>query len=279
MLEFTAREHLRLLLGIRTRGAAEWIFESNSHETLRQDCWFRVTSFPEGDIAPVEESTLLIAKSKRTDEFDADTLSPSLVTSGPYHKPTAKTWESIDSFYLPKMSSDKPVPDRTAAKWNKENDGPLILFQMTILKSHPVNASELVYVLSKLEFLERLEHVKLVFVVPNKLVGKFKRQSIVLVTAVGTDSVREIRGIGRATSALLSEFGIRTIADLETEVNLCENVKKQKTTNNTKVPTLKDADPERWDQIVKLWEQHELTVKYGEKVAAIAQYVGWWTAF
>ncbi|KAE9284530.1 hypothetical protein PR003_g26827, partial [Phytophthora rubi] len=225
-----------------------------------------------------EESTILITKSNRMDEFDADTLSPSLVTSGPYHKPTAKTWESIDSFYLPKMNSDKLVPDRTAAKWNKDNDGPLILFQMTILKSHPVNASELVSVLSKLEFLERLEHVKLVFVVPKKLVGKFKRQTIVLVTAVGTDSVREIRGIGRATSALLSEFGIRTIADLETEVNLRENVKKQKTMTKTKAPTLKDADPERWDQIVRLWEQHELTVKYGEKVAVIAQYVGSWTA-
>ncbi|KAE9070857.1 hypothetical protein PF010_g26105 [Phytophthora fragariae] len=168
------------------------------------------------------------------------------------------------------MDSDRPVPDRNAAKWNKDNDGPLILFQMTISMSHPVNTSELVYVLSKLEFLERLEHVKLVFVVPKKLVGRFKRQTIDLVTAVGTDSVRKIRGIGRATSALLSQFGIRTINDLETEVNLRGNIKKQKTTNKTKEPTLKDADPERWDQIVELWEQHELTVKYGEKVAAIA---------
>ncbi|KAE8881514.1 hypothetical protein PF002_g25422 [Phytophthora fragariae] len=136
----------------------------------------------------MEESTLLIAKSNSPDEFDADTLSPSLVTSGPYHKPTTKKWESIDSFYLPKMNSAKPVRDRTAAKWSETNNGPLILFQMTILKSHPVNASELVYVLSKLEFLERLEHVKLVFVVTDTLVGQFKRQPIVLVTAVGTNS-------------------------------------------------------------------------------------------
>ncbi|KAE9185218.1 hypothetical protein PF004_g23423 [Phytophthora fragariae] len=136
----------------------------------------------------LEESTLLIAKSNSPDEFDADTLSPSLVTSGPYHKPTTKKWESIDSFYLPKMNSAKPVRDRTAAKWSETNNGPLILFQMTILKSHPVNASELVYVLSKLEFLERLEHVKLVFVVTDTLVGQFKRQPIVLVTAVGTNS-------------------------------------------------------------------------------------------
>ncbi|KAE8963501.1 hypothetical protein PF005_g24560 [Phytophthora fragariae] len=154
-LEFAARERLRLLLGQRTR---------------------------------MEESTLLIAKSNSPDEFDADTLSPSLVTSGPYHKPTTKKWESIDSFYLPKMNSAKPVRDRTAAKWSETNNGPLILFQMTILKSHPVNASELVYVLSKLEFLERLEHVKLVFVVTDTLVGQFKRQPIVLVTAVGTNS-------------------------------------------------------------------------------------------
>ncbi|KAE9276225.1 hypothetical protein PR003_g29121 [Phytophthora rubi] len=136
----------------------------------------------------VRESTLLIAESNKTDEFDADTLSPSLVSSGPYHKPTTKKWESIDSLYLPKMNSAKPVRDRTAAKWSETNNGPLILFQMTILKSHPVNASELVYVLSKLEFLERLEHVKLVFVVPDTLVGQFKRQPIVLVTAVGTNS-------------------------------------------------------------------------------------------
>ncbi|KAE9307163.1 hypothetical protein PF008_g21302 [Phytophthora fragariae] len=86
------------------------------------------------------------------------------------------------------MNSAKPVRDRTAAKWSETNNGPLILFQMTILKSHPVNASELAYVLSKLEFLERLEHVKLVFVVPDTLVGQFKRQPIVLVTAVGTNS-------------------------------------------------------------------------------------------
>ncbi|KAE8877118.1 hypothetical protein PF003_g38705 [Phytophthora fragariae] len=310
MLEFTAREHLRLLLGKRTRGAAEWIFEYNSHEILRQGCELRVTSLPDGDIAPVEESTLLITRSNSPDEFDADTLSPSLVTSGPYHKPTAKKWESIDSFYLPKMNSDKLVPDRTAAKWNKDTDGPLILFQMTISKSHRVNASGLVYVLSKLEFLERLEHVKLVFVVPKKLVGKVKRQPIDLVTAVGTDSVQAIKGIGQVTSDLLNKYGINTIADLEREVKLREKVKKQKpttkkqktktkesttntdkpttntdkpTTNaeeqttNMKAATLKDARPERWAHIVKLWKKHELTVKYGEKVAAIAQYVGSFT--
>ncbi|KAE9064515.1 hypothetical protein PF010_g28579 [Phytophthora fragariae] len=175
------------------------------------------------------------------------------------------------------MNSDKLVPDRTAAKWNKDTDGPLILFQMTISKSHRVNASGLVYVLSKLEFLERLEHVKLVFVVPKKLVGMVKRQPINLVTAVGTDSVQAIKGIGQVTSDLLNKYGINAINDLETEVNLRGNIKKQKTTNKTKEPTLKDADPERWDQIVELWEQHELTVKYGEKVAAIAQYVGSFT--
>jgi hypothetical protein len=278
MLDFTAREQLRKSLGEMETAASlsGWIFEINSYETLRQGCELRVTSLPEDGSAPVEIS-IPIAASNITD--DVDTLSPSLVTYGPYHKPKAKAWESIDSLYLPKM--DKPVSDMPAAKWNKANDGPLILFQMTISRRHPVNASGLVYVLSKLEFLERMEHVELVFVVPSELVGTFKRQPIVLVTAVGTDSVRSVRGVGQATSVLLSKYGIKTIDELGEAMNppkLSKKQKKQRKKRKTAAKsTLQDEHPRRWAQIVKLWKQHELTVKYGEQVAAIAQYVGSWS--
>ncbi|GMF17565.1 unnamed protein product [Phytophthora fragariaefolia] len=105
-----------------------------------------------------------------------------------------KTWESIDSIYLRKMNSKihQKVQPKIIAKWNKDNKGPLILFQMTVSKTHP---------------------------------GIPRRQRIVMVSAAGTDSVRNIKGIGLRTSRLLSDHEINTIDDLANEIKLQANAK------------------------------------------------------
>jgi hypothetical protein len=45
----------------------------------------------------------------------------------------------------------------------------------------------------------------------------------------------------------------------------------QKVSRNCEIA---DNYPKGWAQFVKLWKQHDLTVRYGKEVAGVARYVG-----
>ncbi|KAE9043581.1 hypothetical protein PR003_g3485 [Phytophthora rubi] len=205
---YEQREDLRNLIS-SWEGAYSlrgWIFEVDAHEKLRQGNTLHGLTLPVVEHEEAYDKVWVqfhIEKREQIDVFDAENLSPSLAKCGPYHKPNAKNWASIDYFYLPKMEMSRKVTKADIAQWCNSTDKRLLLFQMTVAETHPVKASGVLNVLEKLGLLSHLELVALVFVVPKKLLQTFRRQEIVGIPTTGTASVHSIAGIGKRIAELL----------------------------------------------------------------------------
>ncbi|EGZ06425.1 hypothetical protein PHYSODRAFT_307359 [Phytophthora sojae] len=92
------------------------------------------------------------------------------------------------------------------------------MFQMTISKTHPVNALGIIMVLKKLGLLEEVKkdpnRVALVLVVPHEIADSYKRQEIVSAAVNGSERVLSVRGIGVKSAKKLAQHGITTIDEL-----------------------------------------------------------------
>ncbi|GMF47612.1 unnamed protein product [Phytophthora fragariaefolia] len=130
--------------------------------------------------------------------------------SDSYHVPGPKKFASIDSFYYRKASSDStPI----------SNDQPLLLlFQITVAHSHPVNGEGLVDTLQRLGLLEMAKQnparVALIFVVPVENAPGFEAQKVELDASNDEDRVDNMDGVGKKRATSLSDIGIYTIGAL-----------------------------------------------------------------
>ncbi|KAE9043350.1 hypothetical protein PR002_g3378 [Phytophthora rubi] len=118
---------------------------------------------------------------------------------------------------------------------------------------------------AKLGFLHKLDDV---FVVPKELLEKFRRQKIIPVsTPTGSESIKEIKGIGIGTASVLSKYEVFTIDQLEKKIERYANKKVR----------MKDPEDKRaWDNAVKCWNDREVSIQYAmhnDTVADISQYV------
>ncbi|GMF10793.1 unnamed protein product [Phytophthora lilii] len=110
---------------------------------------------------------------------------------------------------------------------------------MTTSKTQPVNADGIIFVLSKLGYLDKLDQVALVFVTPRDLVQQFRRQNIIpLDPLTAQQNIRQTRGIGRQTASVLRRYEVDTIDQLKTNLELylngqieMKNPKHQRTWN------------------------------------------------
>jgi hypothetical protein len=86
-----------------------------------------------------QDTRVVIEESSTIDEFELTSLSSAASAREPYHKPLSQQFESIDAFYFPKMVSDNTeVTAEALVNWNAAHC--LLLFQMTMSETHPVNA-------------------------------------------------------------------------------------------------------------------------------------------
>ncbi|RLN51529.1 hypothetical protein BBJ28_00027008, partial [Nothophytophthora sp. Chile5] len=281
VMTYEERESLRKLLRGLPEAASlhEWLFKVESHDALRQGRQLRARLLPLPEATAVNDNTAPqmdvfdIARTNKVDEFNNESLSRSLVALGPYHKPKSKTWESIDAFYLPRkdVPLGQTVTVDEVVEWNRENR--LLLFQMTVSETHDVNASGIMHMLSKLDLLQSVKsdpsRVALVFVVPKDLVDSYVRQTIVTVATAGTESIREIKGIGDTTAGILEQkYGIRTIDELQVAVERYDGGEL----------TLHDGDRRLWTLASTSLKKHGplSDPAYGDAMAKIPQYVCSW---
>ncbi|KAG7376164.1 hypothetical protein PHYPSEUDO_014143 [Phytophthora pseudosyringae] len=271
------REGLRTALDGIPQGASlvGWIFETGAHEGLQRGCKLQARLLQDNDIPGNSdindvqlEQMFEIAASPQPDEFKLKDLSPAAAMRGPYHKPESDQFESIDGFYLPKMDSTE-VTAPELVTWNTSNR--LILFQMTISKTHPVNASGIISVLKKLGLLKAVKsnpkQAALVFVVPENIVAGYKRQKItaeatesdsrqkITAEATESDSVLSVKGIGPQAGEKLAQLHIRTINELNAAID-------------AKTLPAKTIQPQA---ITSLRDMRDKT--YSEAMAKIPQYV------
>lgn len=208
------------------------------------------------------------------DEFDISSLSLSSITRGPYHKPIAKNWESIDAFYLKTkdVPANRKMSKEEAVEWNRAHR--LLLFHMTVSKNHVANASGIINVVAKLGLMESVANdptrVALVFVVPKNLVASFKFQNIIIEPVIGTGNIDTIKGIGKGTAAMLRDvYKIQTIDELASAVEKFRSKKLQVNPENEKY----------WTRAMNSWDAHgqpQQDAKFGPAMAKIPQYVCTW---
>ncbi|KAG7390842.1 hypothetical protein PHYPSEUDO_006664 [Phytophthora pseudosyringae] len=221
------RDRLRTELKGIPQGASlrGWLFETGVHEGLQRGCKLQARLLQDNDtpgnsdINDVQlEQTFEIAESPQPDEFKLKDLSPAAAMRGPYHKPESDQFESIDGFYLPKMDSTEVTAPQLVV-WNAINL--LILFQITISKTHPVNASGIISVLKKLGLLKAVKsnprQAALLFVVPEDIAACYKRQEIVP-EATEDGPVLAVKGIGPQAVKKLAKFNIHTIKELKAAI-------------------------------------------------------------
>ncbi|KAG7376474.1 hypothetical protein PHYPSEUDO_013319 [Phytophthora pseudosyringae] len=203
-----------------------WLFETDVHEGLQRGCTLKARLLQHNDTTGKSDNsddklqqTFQIAESPQPDVVKLKDLSPAAATRGPYHKLDLDQFESISGFYLPKMDSTE-VTAPALVVWNATNL--LILFQMTISKSHPMNASGIISVLKKLGLVKAVKsnpnQAALVFVVPEDIGAGYKRQKITP-EATEDDSVLNVDGIGPQAREKLAKLGIDTIKGLKAAID------------------------------------------------------------
>ncbi|KAG7375627.1 hypothetical protein PHYPSEUDO_000412 [Phytophthora pseudosyringae] len=134
------------------------LFETGVHEKLSSKCTIDARRL--GDTTRQKfnlEESLDIC-------YFGSEFSAAVLESGPYRISSKKNLVSIDSFYC------------------TQSLGQLLLFQITVGKTHPVKGDGLVFLLKKLGMLKWVSQnkVKLIFVVPLENVSSFKPQKIEL---------------------------------------------------------------------------------------------------
>lgn len=140
----------------------------------------------------------------------------------------------------------------------------LIMFQITLAPTHPVNATGLLDQIERLDLQSRLHqvHLALVFVVPerNGLTG----QQIVNLPPfgnMGETSVRSMKGIGSIKEDDLRKRGIETVSQLEIEMAKNSGLKRG------------------YSQILETFKKRTTSMQTLREVARIPQYVlrvdGW----
>ncbi|KAG7376575.1 hypothetical protein PHYPSEUDO_013128 [Phytophthora pseudosyringae] len=160
-------------------------------------------------------------------DFSAEVLS-----GGPYHVPSARNYASIDSFFYPKQSSTSSTID----------SGPLLLFQITVAQTHPVNGDGLANTLNQLGLLQSVKNdpamAALIFVLPEKNIAKFGPQEIELDMSTDEDSVGKMNQIGKKREGALNTARIATIGDLRARL-VAEETKKAKIADKLSLQTLR----------------------------------------
>ncbi|TMW60248.1 hypothetical protein Poli38472_000290 [Pythium oligandrum] len=96
------RTNMRLIFSPieEASGLLGHIFAVDAHTALSKTRTLQLRPLLPG----LSVTSFTIQASEQVDVFEATTLSSSTITRGPYHKPKARNWESIDSFYLEKKT-------------------------------------------------------------------------------------------------------------------------------------------------------------------------------
>ncbi|GMF28279.1 unnamed protein product [Phytophthora lilii] len=233
----------------------QWIFEVDTHEKLCQGGELDLHPLAVGN-TPDETHKIVIERSETTDVFAMNELSLSMITRVPYHRPESKMFESVDSFYLRKVDKQEWRKICTAKHMEKHQwgeDGRLLLFRLTLSKIHPVDAHDIICVLSKLGYMDKLDRVALVFVTPCDFVQDFKCQRSIQLDQqdhpTPMQDIRRICAIARQTASVLTRYGVATIVQLKKKKKLDFYVAG-------KVKMREQKDKEAWKNAVTCWEKH-----------------------
>ena len=185
---------------------AGWLFEDLAHELLLQGGTFKWKNLESSDDF-VDFG--IDSKTRGTYErLETDFISEE-IDENVYQMPKISNFKSIDSFM-------------------KISDTELLLFQMTVSLTHPIDPKGMVEVFEKLDMMdavkERPEIVKLVFVVPERNAEAFKKQKFKNERVLSDPNlsrlgVKTIDGIGDVKKRKLDDMGITTCQKLMT---LCE---------------------------------------------------------
>ncbi|EGZ26623.1 hypothetical protein PHYSODRAFT_468341, partial [Phytophthora sojae] len=193
-----------------------WVFEGSAHAILQGG--LKMSARPLA-AAGAQKTVFTISSTAGSAVFKTEALAPSLLTSsGPYHKPKSKILDSIDGFYFSKEVA-KLTGELRGEYMEKE---PILLFQMSVPKVHPMRASGIIYVLRKLGLLETVEEnhkrAAIIFLHPAAHASAFQRQKII-VSGGSPRSIEEARGIGPLTQKTLAMYGVKTVEELKDGIN------------------------------------------------------------
>ncbi|KAI9981203.1 hypothetical protein PInf_008847 [Phytophthora infestans] len=230
------------------------MFEAKAHAKLRDGLQLKVLELKAQGVFTVKtrqkRETFDIERSDPADNFEHSALSSLLLKKGPYHQPKSKTMESIDGFYFPKTLVSGKRKQSTALSMNMSSKR-ILLFQMTVSKTHPVRAFGIIYVLDRLGLLELVKtnskRAALVFMVPQSGMKDFERQNVIA-DEVSPHSIKDIKGIGPATASTLAEYGINTVVEFKAAVGRLDQ-------GETVIKEKKHESD--WSRAVKRWEAHK----------------------
>ncbi|KAG6584998.1 Kinesin protein KIF6 [Phytophthora cinnamomi] len=166
---------------------------------------------------------------------------------------------------------------------------PVLLFQMTVSKKHPVRASGIIYVLRKLGLLETVEEnpnrAAIIFLLPAVDAKDFKRQNIIS-SGGSPQSIQELNGIGPLTMKTLAKYGVETVEQLKEGIRLFKQgnltmkdsqlEEQGKSKSKSKSKSERSKHRTAWARAVKSWETQVESLsepKYITMVENIPQYV------
>ncbi|KAG2877504.1 hypothetical protein PC114_g23587 [Phytophthora cactorum] len=127
-----------------------------------------------------------------------------------------------------------------------------------------VNAWEVIGVLTKLHYLDKIDQVAFVFIVPRDLFHSFKQQSIVSAKVFTSTWVDSITAFDRDTRETLSNYDVTSFAQLAEAVNPYKR---------GEIRLLEVNDRCAWDNAVRCWEMHAKAVTRNSAIEKILQFV------
>ncbi|KAG3146110.1 hypothetical protein PC128_g24083 [Phytophthora cactorum] len=131
-------------------------------------------------------------------------------------------------------------------------------------ETRAVNAWEVIGVLTKLHYLDKIDQVAFVFIVPRDLFHSFKQQSIVSAKVFTSTWVDSITAFDRDTRETLSNYDVTSFAQLAEAVNPYKR---------GEIRLLEVNDRCAWDNAVRCWEMHAKAVTRNSAIEKILQFV------
>ncbi|KAG3246957.1 hypothetical protein PI124_g8342 [Phytophthora idaei] len=140
----------------------------------------------------------------------------------------------------------------------------LLLFLMTLSETRAVNAWEVIGVLTKLHYLDKIDQVAFVVIVPRHLFYSFKQQSIVSAEVFTSTWVDSITAFDRDTRETLSNYDVTSFAQLAEAVN---------PNKRGEIRLLEVNDRCAWGNALRCWEMHAKAVTRNSAIEKISQFV------
>ncbi|KAE9025350.1 hypothetical protein PR001_g12289 [Phytophthora rubi] len=201
------------------------LFEMGVHEKLSSGCTITAEPLSGDNLSTFECQPSTSFKDGECVCYFDNNFTASILSSGPYHVPSAKTFASIDSFYYPTSNSTSSTNEQRWLLW---------LFVVTMAEKHPVNGLELTETLQKLDLFEVVKNdptrLALIFVVPRRNAQSFGPQTIMLGTASDTSAISVLGQIGKKREQALNDAKIFTIGDLRKRLEKEERANTNETT-------------------------------------------------